>query len=125
MMQCDFCSGPNPICRYRTRSFGITTEDDVFPDTPIHLRDNIPYVATDDVHPVRGTGHMIDPDWAACATCAILIDARDHHGLTARCVDTIPLQSLPPGTTPEELTTQYQLLFTVFFQNLLSARLPL
>ena len=124
-MQCDFCSGPHPIVRYRTRSFGLTTEDDVFPDTPIHLLDNIPYVATDDVHPVRGTGYMIDPDWLACATCATLIDAKDPHGLTAHCVATIPPQSVPPDATPAELTTHYQLFFTVFFQNLLSDRLPL
>ena len=125
MMQCDFCSEPNPICRYRTQSFGITTEDNVFPDTPIHLRDDIDYVDKEDIHPVRGTGLMLDPDWAACATCATLIDARDHHGLTTRCVGTIPAHSLPPDATPGELTTPYQLLFTVFFHNLLSTRLPL
>ena len=124
-MQCDFCSGQNPICRYRTRSFGITTEDDVFPDTPIHLRDDIPYVATDDVHPIRGTGHMLDPDWAACVTCATLIDANDHHGLTAYCLANIQQESLPPEITPAELADSYHLLFTVFFQNLLSPRLPL
>lgn len=124
-MQCDFCSAPHPIARYRTRSFGITTEDDVFPDTPIHLHDDIPYVATDDVHPIRGTAHMIDQDWAACATCATLIDAKDHHGLTTHCVNTIQQQSLPPDTTPAELADIYRLWFTVFFQNIRSNRLPL
>ncbi|MDP3596953.1 MAG: hypothetical protein Q8S75_08180 [Nitrospirota bacterium] len=124
-MQCDFCSAPDPRFQYRTTSFGITTADDIFPDTPIHLHDDIPYVGTDDVHPLRGTGQMISPDWAACATCATFIDAKDHHGLTAYCIAAIPPQSLPPNTTPAELTDQYHLLFTVFFQNLRSARLPL
>jgi len=126
MLKCDLCSDPHPIARYHTRSFGITTNEDVFPDTPIHLIDDVPYVATDDIHPVRGTGHLVDPDWLACEPCANLIDQQNLDGLIAHCLANFRISHpLPPDMTEADLADFCRYWYTAFFQNLLSTRLPL
>lgn len=122
--QCDFCSASNPITRYQTHPFGITTSEDVFPDTPVHQIGGIDYVATDDVHPIRGTGHMVDQNWLACAICADLVDRKDADGLARRCSSSFRVSAGVPIEMPDdELLAFCRTWFTVVFQQLKSGRL--
>lgn len=118
-MQCDFCSSPHPTVTYRARAFGITAESEVFPDTPVHVLSGVPYVATDDVHPIRGLGAMADETWLACPTCAGFIDAKNLDGLLRHCLDRFEREEmLPPDCPRNETEAFYRTFFTAFFQQL-------
>jgi hypothetical protein len=65
--RCDFCSDRDPTWRYPCESFQSPRAD-----------------------------FASEGDWAACWRCAVLIEAGDLAGLTARCVATNPgARSLP------------------------------
>lgn len=122
---CDFCSLPDVSWHYTTKDFGITTADYIFPDSPIVTIEDVPYVATEDIHPVRGVGHMAGTEWFTCDTCAHLIDAKDFDGLTHQVITTwIHNHSIPPESTADGLKDTLKQFYTAFFHQLAGPRQP-
>lgn len=120
---CDFCSAPNPIAQYQTHAFGVTTSDDVFPDAPVHVFDDVPYVALDEIHPVRGTGHMVDPTWLACGPCDSFIAHHNIEGLITHCFANFRIKAnLSDEIDDTDLLQFCRSWYTAFFQQRVGPR---
>ena len=120
---CDFCSLPGVSWHYQTIDFGITTEDHIFPDAPIVTIEGVPYVATEDIHPVRGIGHMAGTEWLACDECAKFIDSKDVDGLIRQVMVTwVHTRSAPPGTAVEGFRDSLKQFYAAFFHQLTGVR---
>lgn len=113
---CDFCTDGESCIRYHAKQFGVTTDSQVFGDTPIYSIEGLPHVATEDLHPSYGIGAMLSQEWLSCRDCARLIDARNLEGLVARCIAQINEQPGIPGMpSRQEAEPLYRQLFMAFF----------
>ena len=123
-VQCDFCSAPDQVACYRAKEFGITSSEQVFPDTPVYNIGGLDHVATDDIHPIRGFGTMAHPLWLACSQCSAFIDARNLDGLLEHCVTRSQREGmLPTNLPPQNIRHFYRDFFSAFF-HYLQAREP-
>ncbi len=121
MLCCDLCSSPTATTLYRAQPFGLTTDNQVFGDTPIHVIQGLDHVATEDLHPIYGTGAIMTPDWLACEDCRLLIDAKDQEGLVQHCVTRVSAQQdLSQTDFDEVFKPMYRNLFAAFFLYLVS-----
>jgi hypothetical protein len=85
-MVCEFCNAPDPVWSY------------LAPGITVHALDD-----AGELYPVSDYGDR----WAACRTCARLIEHDNRPGLFARAV--------PPGTEPE-VTAFIKALHDAFFR---------
>lgn len=85
--RCDFCSAHEVVWRYPCRTFTAFAEHGL-------------------------TGESVG-DWAACATCATLIDFNEHEALVQRSLNTLkklPIwQFIKAGITPSVIVEFHRL----------------
>lgn len=117
---CDFCNTRPVTSFYLTEPFYLTTDREISPDTSIFIKNDLPCVSPDDLHPVQGTAEYFDSGWTACDACATLIDTLDHEGLVQRCYN---LNYAATSTDPEVFELHH-LLFLAFFKHRQGPRLP-
>ena len=100
-MICDFCSADNP--RFCYTAVPIAT-----------------------LAPNLSIGFGYDERWAACPTCAAIIDRKDKEGLIKRSIETFVLPAMIPDHESKKYITFAELnlrnLYDAFFGNVVAMR---
>ena len=91
VMECDFCSRPDPAWCYLTGD--QTTESRVVTSRAVGVRDyqrRHHAARTRSVTTAAGLTQQWGQRWAACEDCSTLIEAGDLYGLISRVADAMP-----------------------------------